>query len=563
MSELPTGTVTLLFTDVEGSTKLLQEIGVGSYEGVLSQHHRLLREAVANVAGHEVDVQGEGFFFAFSRPSDALTAAVSAQRALGQHAWPGDTEVRVRMGIHTGEPTLTATGYVGLDVHRGARICSAARGGQVLVSQTTRDLLDAAEGVSFRDVGEHRLKDLTRPQRLFQVVADGLQTAFSPPRSLNSHPTNLPIQPTPLVGRDRELSEVGALMNQSRLVTLTGPGGIGKTRLAVQAAADAVDEFGGGTYFVPLEGVTDPDLVLSTVASAVGVREEPARELSEQLIARFGDEPVLLVLDNFEHVLDAAPDLSLLLSRCEPLRVLSTSREALRVAAEQEYSVAPLDEDDALALFHERARAVRADFQPTDEDAVREICARVDRLPLALELAAARVKLLPPRELATRLTQRLDVLTRGARDRPTRQQTLRAAIEWSYDLLDEAERVLFERLAVFAGGWSLPAAEAVCDASLDLLASLVDKSLVVQVDELTGEARFSMLETIRDFTEEKLRQHEAYDEVRRRHAEYFARRRRTRCWSGSKGRVGTQPHLGGSASRRTTSGQPWPGLPRR
>ena len=524
VSALPTGTVTLLFSDVESSTRLLQRIGTDRYQDVLSQHHRLLRDAVSGSGGHEVDVQGEGFLFAFSRPTGALAAAIAAQRSLGSQGWPDDVELRVRMGIHTGEPAITATGYVGLDVHRAARISAAAHGGQVLVSETTHGLVADASDVSFRDLGEHRLKDLLRAQRLFQVVADGLETGFPAPRSLDSQMTNLPVQATPLIGRERELSELSAMMNENRLVTLTGPGGIGKTRLAMQAAADSSGEFDGGTYFVPLEAVADPTLVLATVASTVGVREGPGQALSDSLAERFSEGPVLLVLDNFEHVLAAAPDFSALLGRCEPLRALTTSRAPLRVVVEQEYPVSPLDDNDALALFRERARAVRPDFEPTadDEEAVREVVARVDRLPLALELAAARVKLLAPRELATRLDQSLAVLTGGARDRPSRQQTLRAAIEWSYDLLDEAERHLFERLAVFAGGWSLAAAETVCDASLDLLGSLVDKSLVVQVEDLTAETRLAMLETIREFALEKLRERPDHGALRRRHAQYFA-----------------------------------------
>jgi predicted ATPase/class 3 adenylate cyclase len=524
VSELPAGTVTLLFSDLEGSTRLLQRIGADRYSDVLSEHHRLLRDAVATSGGQEVDVQGEGFLFAFSRPSDALTAAIRAQRTLAMHGWPDDVELRVRMGVHTGEPTIAESGYVGIDIHRGARISAAAHGGQVLVSQTTRDLVDESEAFSFRDLGEHRLKDLLRAQHLFQVVAEGLDTAFPPLMSLNSRQTNLPVQATPLVGRSSELLELGDLIARSRLVTLTGPGGIGKTRLAVQAAADSVDEFDGGTYFVPLDSVVDSALVLASAASTIGVREGRDRPLVDALAERLSEKPVLLVLDNFEHVLDAAHDVSRLLERCEPLKVMTTSQEALRISAEQEYPVAPLADDDAHALFRERARAVRPDFQPTadDDGAVREICARVDCLPLALELAAARVKLLPPRELAARLDQRLSVLTAGARDRPSRQQTLRAAIEWSHGLLDEHERDLFARLAVFAGGWSLAAAEAVCDADLDLLGSLVDKSLVTQHEGPSGEPRFSMLETIREFAAERISERPDYGELRGRHAEYFA-----------------------------------------
>ena len=333
------------------------------------------------------------------------------------------------MGIHTGEPTVSATGYVGLDVHRGARICAAAHGGQVLVSLATRELVDGADSVSFMDVGEHQLSDLTGPQPLFQVVADGLETAFPPPRSLTGRPTNLPIQGTPLVGRERELAELAALMTRSRLVTLTGPGGIGKTRLAVQAAADSVDEFAGGTYFVPSTVSPTRHWCLQPLprrSAFAGSRQVARRRARRTALER----PVLLVLDNFEHLLQAAPELSRLLERCAPLRVVATSQVALRVAAEHEYPVSPLGDDDAFALFSERARAVRPDFQPAaDEDVVREICARVDGLPVGGRARSGTPKVLPARELAARLDQRLSVLTAGGRDRPSRQQTMRAAIE--------------------------------------------------------------------------------------------------------------------------------------
>ena len=523
MAELPTGTVTLVFTDIEGSTRMLERIGA-RYEDVLAEHHQLLRAAVSGSGGREIDVQGDGFLFAFSRASDAVEAAVTAQRALRAERWPAGVELRVRVGIHTGQPTLGTTGYVGLDVHRAARIAAAAHGGQIVVSQTTRELLADDVDVSFRDLGEHRLKDLMRAQRLFQVVADGLEQDFPPPRSLTARPTNLPLQSTPLVGRDRELSELAELVGENRLLTLTGPGGIGKTRLALQVAADFGDDFRGGTYFVPLESTVDPALVTAAIASTVGVREAAGHTLADGLAERLAEDPVLLVLDTFEHLLEGAGAISSLLRRCETLRALATSREPLRVEAEQEYPVAALAEDEAVALFRERARAVKPDFELTDESepAVRAICVRLDRLPLALELAAARVKLLPPRELLARLDQRLRVLTGGARDRPGRQQTLRGAIEWSYDLLEERERDLFARLAVFAGGWSLPAAENVCEADLDVLASLIDKSLVVQSEGPGGEARYSMLETIREYALERLQERRDREDLQRRHAEYFA-----------------------------------------
>jgi predicted ATPase/class 3 adenylate cyclase len=516
--DLPSGTVTFLFTDVEGSTRLLRSLGAEEYAQALADHRRVLRDAFARHRGVEVDTQGDSFFVAFATAPAALAAAHDAQRALA--AGP----IRVRMGVHTGTPLVTDEGYVGADVHRAARIAAAGHGGQVLVSRATRELLADVHGVSFRDLGEHRLKDLTSSQRLFQLVADGLETEFPALTSLGARPTNLPVQATPLVGRERELADVGELLGQNRLVTLTGPGGIGKTRLALQAAADSADGYAGGTYFVALEATRDPALLTEAIASTVGVRGRPELPAGEALAERLAEEPVLLVLDNFEHLLDAATALSPLFRRCETLTALTTSREPLRLEGEQEYPVGALSEDEAIALFRERARAVRPDFQLTagNEAQVRAICSRVDRLPLALELAAARVKVLPPSDLLARLERRLPVLTGGARDRPSRQQTLRGTIEWSYELLDERERTQFAHLAVFAGGWSLDAAERVCDAELDVLASLVDKSLVVQSDGPGGEARYGMLETIREYAVEQLRQRPEVDELRRRHAEYFA-----------------------------------------
>jgi predicted ATPase/class 3 adenylate cyclase len=546
---LPSGTVTLLFTDIEGSTRLLHELG-DRYGDALADHRRLLRESFRERDGREVDTQGDAFFVAFATASQAVAAAVATQRRLAAHRWPGGVQLRVRMGIHTGEPTLTDEGYVGVDLHRGARICAAGHGGQVLVSEATRQLLLGHEpaGVGLRDLGPYRLKDLTQPQRLYQVVADGLLAQFPPLKTLENRPTNLPAQPTPLLGRAGELAEIAGLLvrEQTGLVTLTGPGGTGKTRLALQAAADALDDFPGGVFLVTLAATRDPALVVPTIAQTLGVREGAGRTVEQALLEFVGDRRLLLLLDNFEQVVQAAPEVAGLLAACPGLGVLVTSRESLRVGGEQEYPVAPLpvpDERDlaradpaglwqyeAVALFIERAQAVRPSFQVTNDNApaVAEICVRLDGLPLAIELAAARTKVLTPKAVLDRLGRRLQLLTGGARGLPVRQQTLRGTIDWSYDLLTEPERRLFARLAVFVDGWTLEAAEAVCDADGDLgadvldgLASLVDKSLVRQAGPPDGEPRFGLLETVREYALERLDSDPNRETVRDRHAAYF------------------------------------------
>jgi predicted ATPase/class 3 adenylate cyclase len=486
---LPTGTVTFLFTDIEGSTRLVQELGA-EYAAVLGEHRRLVREAFAGHNGVEVDTQGDSFFYAFARSTDAVQAAMAAQAALA--AGP----VKVRMGVHTGEVLLGDEGYVGVDVHRAARICAAAHGGQVLLSAATAALVD----VDLHDLGQHRLKDLLAPVHLYQVGHED----FPPLRTLDF--TSLPIQSTTLIGREREIAEVVTLLHEHRLVTLVGPGGSGKTRLALQVAAEASDGMPDGVFWVPLAEVRDPRLVLPAIAEAVGITAE--------LEGGLAGKRVLLLIDNFEQVVDAAPQLAHLLEHASKIKLLLTSREPLRISAEQEYPVLPLQPSDAVALFTARARAMDPAFNA--DSAVPDICDAVDGLPLAVELAAARTKVLSTDQIRDRLSHRLDLLAGRSRDTPLRQQTVRATIEWSHELLTPAERDLFARLAIFAGGWTLEAAEAICDADLELLEGLVAKNVVRH-----ERRRFGMLELIREFATERLAQLPERDELAQRHADYF------------------------------------------
>ena len=428
--------------------------------------------------------------------------------------------MRVRMGIHTGEPLRTAEGYAGMDVHRGARIAAAGHGGQVLLSQTARELVgdDLSTEYALLDLGEHGLKDLTRPQRIFQLVAEGIDRDFPPLSTLASRPTNLPPQATPLIGRERELAEVAAVLGRTdvRVLTLTGPGGAGKTRIALHAAAELLDEFRHGAFFVDLAVVRDPALVVPTIAQTLSVKEGAGRSLPEALGDFLGARQLLLVLDNFEHVVEAAPDVIELLLQAPSVKTLIASRAPMRVAAEHEYPVPELADSEAAALFMERAQAIQPAFQDGNGALIAEICRRLDGLPLAIELAAARIKLLTPQALLERLDRRLPVLTGGGREVPDRQRTLRDTIAWSYELLDDSDRRAFRRLAVFAGSCSLEAADEVCEAELDVLASLVEKSLVRQ-----EEGRLTMLETIREYASEQLDQSADAGQMNERHATYF------------------------------------------
>jgi predicted ATPase len=473
VGELPRGTVTFLFTDIEGSTRLLDDLGEERYAEELAEHRRALRAAFERHGGVEVDTQGDAFFVAFPTAPGALDAARQAQEDLG---------LPVRMGLHTGTPLLTEEGYVGADVHRAARIAAAGHGRQVLVSAATATLVD---GAALRDLGEQRLKDLSAPERIFQLGDED----FPPLKTLCR--TNLPIPATPFLGREHELADVRTLLAQddARLLTLTGAGGSGKTRLALQAAAEAADSYPDGVWWVPLAPLTDPADVGAAAAHALG----GGGRLADLIDGR----RLLLLLDNFEHVVEAAPEVAAVLAECPRADVLVTSREVLRVQGEQVYPVPVLERTEARRLFVTRARAARPDFEPDEH--LDELCGRLDDLPLALELAAARTSLLSTAQLLERLGDRLDLL-RGGRDAEKRQQTLRATIEWSYELLEPEERTLLAALSVFRGGWTLEAAEQVADADLELMQSLVDRSLVRRWES----GRFGMLETIREFAAEQL-----------------------------------------------------------
>jgi predicted ATPase/class 3 adenylate cyclase len=480
--ELPTGRVTFLFTDIEGSTRLIEELGEEGYVEALGEHRRLLRGAFAAHGGVEVDTQGDAFLYAFADPAEALAAAADGQDALASGS------VKVRIGLHTGEPRLTGEGYAGRELHRAARVAACGHGGQVVVSAATRAFVDG----ELTELGEHRLKDFPEPVSLFQLGSE----RFPPLKTISN--TNLPRPASSFVGRERELAElVSMLSDGTRLLTLSGPGGSGKTRLAVEVASELVPAFKAGVFWVPLATLRDPALVSETIAQVLGAKDGLAEHIEER--------ELLLLLDNLEQVVEAAPALGELLESCPNLKLLVTSRELLRIRGEVEYPVPPLAEPEAVELFCQRSR-----LEP--DETIAELCRRLDDLPLALELAAARTSVLSPGQILERLSQRLDLL-KGGRDAEARQQTLRATIEWSHELLTPEEQTLFARLAVFRGGCTLEAAEQVAGADLDTLQSLVDKSLVRHTVE-----RFWMLETIRAYARERLAASGEEAELRRRHA---------------------------------------------
>ncbi len=560
VARAPAATLTFLFSDIEGSTRLLDALGSEAYTRVLERQAAIMREALAKHGGREEGTEGDSFFVVFDSALEAVGAAVDAQRALAAEPWPPSAEVTVRMGLHAGEASTSAAGLVGLDVNRAARIAAAAHGGQVVVSEAVRVLVtpDLGEGISLRGLGNHRLKDLREPQPLCQVVADGLRMEFPPLRSLDARPNNLPTQLTSFVGRERELEEAGALLERNRLVTLTGPGGTGKTRLSLQIAANAAERYPDGIFFVALETVREPALVASRIASAIGLAETGARSADVVLREWLAGKQVLLCLDNFEQVLEAGPVIADLLRDAPGLSALVTSRAALRVSGEQEYpvpglptppdlsqltqlelanlpaeertiNVEALSAFESVRLFIARAMSVRPDFRVTNDNApaIAAITARLHGMPLAIELAAARIKLFSPDALRTRLEDQLALLSAGARDLPERQQTLRGAIAWSYDLLDEGHRRLLDRVSVFEGGIDLAAAEAVCGPGSELgidvvdgLVDLADQSLIRSL-ETDADPRFQSLDTIRAYAAEQLAGRGEAAEIDARHGAWF------------------------------------------
>jgi predicted ATPase/class 3 adenylate cyclase len=540
--ERPSGTVTFLFTDIEGSTRLLQELG-DDWAGVLHDQRRLMRDAITANKGVELGTEGDSFFVVFASATDATQAVVSAQHALAAHDWAGGKTVRVRMGLHTGEARRVGDDYVGLDVHRAARIAACGHGGQVVISDSVYALVVTAvpAGVTIRDLGEHRLKDLPRPEHLYQLDIEGLPTEFPPLKTLDVRKNNLPLQLTTFLGRTAELAELKRLLARGRLVTMVGTGGIGKTRLAIELATEVLEEF-GYVWLAELAPVSDPDLVAQTLMTAIDVREQAGRSPTEALIDYFGSKSALVILDNCEHLVEACATLAESLLQASPnLKVIATSREELGVPGETAWRVptlpvpdpehlpplAQVAESAAVALFVDRASAASPSFQLTQENAsqVAQVCQRLDGIPLAIELAAKRLSLLTLPQMITRLDDRFRLLTGGGRTALPRQQTLRAAIDWSHELLAEPERTLLRRVSVFAGGFSLELAEEICawapvDAAdvLDLLGTLVSKSLIV-FDE-TG-SRYRLLETIREYAVERARGAGEDDELQTRHRTRF------------------------------------------
>ncbi len=522
--------MTFLFTDIEGSTALLTRLGDVIYAETLAHHHRLIRASLSAHDGKEISMQGDGFFAVFSSPRACLAAVIDMQRAIATHEWPSGEQVRVRMGVHCGEASDTSAGLVGLDVHRAARIGAVAHGGQILLSATAaglvRDSLPA--GTSLRDLGLHRLKDLGRPEQIFQLQGEGLEFEFPPLRSLDNPelPNNLPAQSAPFVGRSLEVAVVRRLVESARLVTLTGAGGSGKTRLCLQVAADLLDGSGDGVWLVELAPVSEQGAVASAISQALGIKSQAGRPALETLLDALSSQYVLIVLDNCEHLIDdCAKVADAILRRCPRVHLMTTSREPLGIGGETIYRVPSLslpgpdevdasgaEASDAVALFMDRARAQAVDLVLNEETSspVVSICRRLDGMPLAIELAAARLRSLSLESLHDRLDQRFRLLTGGSRSALPRQQTLRATVDWSYSLLNSPEQSLLRRLSVFAEGFDLEAAEAVCALGdievfevTDLLGSLVDKSMVM-VEPSDGAVRYRLLETIRQFAAERL-----------------------------------------------------------
>jgi predicted ATPase/class 3 adenylate cyclase len=544
MSQLPIGTVTFLFTDIEGSTPLLEALGPERYRDLAEQHAEIMRKAISEAAGVDLSTAGDSFFAVFESAPSAVAAAVAAQNGLAAHSWPNQMSVGVRMGLHTGEGVVGGDNYIGIDVNIAARIEAAGHGGQVLISGVTAALVQRSlpSGVSLLDLGSHRLKGIADAEQIFQLVIPGLPEEFPPLRTLDARQTNLPTLLTNFIGRENELEEIRRLLHETRLVTLTGPGGTGKTRLALEVASQSTSDYEDGVWFVPLAAVTDPDLFMSSVAGTLSLTDTGSESVRDLVTEYLASRSALLVLDNFEQIVEAAPQVAEIMAAAPGVKGIVTSREPLHISGEQEFQVPPLalpdpknlpplealSHYDAVALFVQRARSVDPRFSVTNQNApaVAEIAARLDGLPLAIELAAARVKLLSPEMMLARMQDRLSLLRSGVRDVPQRQKTLRDAIAWSYDLLDPSERGLLRQLGIFMGGFTLETAEGVVGEEVNLfdgVSSLLDKSLIRQDLHDRDEGRFSMLETIREYALERLDAEGESSDVGRRHADLFAR----------------------------------------
>ena len=549
MSELPTGTVTFLFTDVEGSTRLLEQ-HPEAYRDAIGGHHSILHKAVEDSGGTVFKTVGDGIYAVFSLASGAVSAALGAQLQLTTTSWGEIGRLKVRMGVHTGETERQDNDYFGAALHRCVRLTNAAHGGQIVLSSTTADLVRPTlpAKAQLRDLGVVQLRDISRPERVFQLLASGLPSDFPPLRTAGVVRGNLPAEPTPFIGREHEIEAAMSLLQrpETRLLTLSGPGGIGKTRLALRVAAEALDMYADGTFYVELAPIASAELVMPTIAKVVGVPESVNRPVLETLKVHLKDKELLLLLDNLEHVIGAGGRIADLLSACPNVKALVTSREALRVRGERQLLVPPLDLPDladldsaeqlrrceAVRLFVERAQATKIDFMLSDRNAhaVAEICRCLDGLPLAIELAAARINVFSPQAMLARLERRLALLVGGPRDLPERQQTLRQAMAWSYDLLSRDEQTVYRRMAVFAGGCTLAAGEAVLGGTarkgaaglevLPAMVSLVDKSLLRRI-EASEEPRFEMLQTVREYALEQLAETEEAHALRLQHAEYY------------------------------------------
>ena len=543
MTKPPTRQVTFLFTDIEGSLKLAQQFP-DTLPAALEKHHKILLEAIESNNGFVFEIIGDAFCAAFENSNDAVKASHDAQMKLNSEKWE-EAEIKVRMGIHSGNVEWNGKRYIGyITLARTQRVMSAAYGGQVLISEDAYIQLTEKEKIeiSYRDLGDRRLKDLIQPVKIYQLISKGLPSDFPPLKTLDARPNNLPVQLTSFIGREEEIKKVKELLKNIHLLTLTGPGGVGKTRLSLQVGADVIDDFANGVWFVELAPIIDPVLLPQEILKELGIKEEPKKTLEETLTGYLKDKEILIILDNCEHLIEACAMLTeKLLTKCPKLKIIATSREALKCTGEQthsilslktpnlkeEISIEQLTQYESVRLFIERALAVSQKFRVTNENApaLAGICSQLDGIPLAIELAAARIKVLTVERIYKRLSSRFSLLTGGKRTALPKQQTLKALIDWSYDLLSDQEKILWSRLSVFIDGWTLESAEEICsddnvnkEEILDLLSLLVEKSIIIFDSE---KERYRILESIRQYGEEKLKEVNEINKILSKHLYYF------------------------------------------